>query len=96
MAVGIAMAQQMMQQQAGASAPPPIPGVAMPASAPAPAAPAAGTGLPELLSPADAAKALGVTEADVIQTIEAGELKARKIGSAYRITRAALDAFLNA
>ncbi len=93
MAVGIAMAQQMMQQQAagGSALPPPLPG----APAPAPA-PAAGGAIPELLTPADVAKALGVTEADVLQTIEAGDLKARKIGSAYRVTRAALDAFLNA
>ena len=99
MAVGLAMAQQMMQQQGapGTAAPPPIPGIGTPAAAQAApaAAPAAGM-LPELLSPADAAKALGVTEADVIQTIESGELKGRKIGSTYRITRAALEAFLNA
>ncbi len=99
MAVGLAMAQQMMQQQGapGTAAPPPIPGIGAPAGAQAApaAAPAAGM-LPELLSPADAAKALGVTEADVIQTIESGELKGRKIGSTYRITRAALEAFLNA
>jgi excisionase family DNA binding protein len=54
----------------------------------------AGGGLPELLNPADAAKALGVTEADVLQTIADGTLKAKKIGSAYRITRSALEEFL--
>ena len=37
---------------------------------------------------------LGVTEADVLTTIESGDLKAKKIGSAYRVTRAALDDFL--
>jgi excisionase family DNA binding protein len=47
-----------------------------------------------LMNPADVAKVLGVTEADVISTIEAGDLKAKKIGSAYRVTRAALDEFL--
>lgn len=99
MAVGIAMAQQMMQQQAAGGTPPPIPGIGMPPPAAAPAAaaaaaPAAGA-IPDLLTPADAAKALGVGEADVIQAIEAGDLKAKKIGTAYRITRAALDAFLN-
>ena len=99
MAVGIAMAQQMMQQQAaaGGTLPPPIQGIGMPPpAAPAAAgaaAPAAGM-IPDLLSPADAAKAMGVGEADVIQAIEAGDLKAKKIGTAYRITRAALDAFL--
>jgi excisionase family DNA binding protein len=49
---------------------------------------------PDLLTPADAAKALGVTEADVMASIEAGDLKAKKIGSAYRITRAAFNEFL--
>jgi len=46
------------------------------------------------MSPADVAKVLSVTEADVIASIEAGDLKGKKIGSAYRITRAALDEFL--
>ena len=46
------------------------------------------------MTPADAAKALGVTEADVMASIESGDLKAKKIGSAYRITRAAFDDFL--
>ena len=50
--------------------------------------------LPELLTPADAAKVLGVTEADVVATLESGDLKGKKIGSAYRITRGALDEFL--
>jgi excisionase family DNA binding protein len=55
-------------------------------------APAAG--IPELMSPAEAAQVLGVSEADVIASIEAGDLKGKKIGTAYRISRAALDAFL--
>jgi excisionase family DNA binding protein len=56
------------------------------------AAPA--TGIPELMSPAEAAKVLGVPEADVIASIDAGDLKGKKIGASYRITRSALDAFL--
>ena len=52
------------------------------------------TGIPELLSPAQAAQILGVSEADVIASVEAGDLKGKKIGAAYRISRAALDAFL--
>jgi excisionase family DNA binding protein len=90
LAVGMAIAQQMIKDQGfttAAGTPPPVPGAA---GAPAAAAP----GLPELLTPADAAKALGVTEADVMASIETGDLKAKKIGSAYRITRAALDQFL--
>lgn len=51
-------------------------------------------GIPELMSPAEAAKVLGVSEADVIASVEAGDLKGKKIGTAYRISRAALDAFL--
>ena len=37
---------------------------------------------------------MGVSEADVIATIESGDLKAKKIGSQFRITRASLDDFL--
>ncbi len=88
MAVGMAMAQQMMQQQGGVLAPQATPGAAVP-----PPIPAAATA-PELLSPADAAKVLGVSEADVLATLEAGDLKGKKIGSTWRITRAALDQFL--
>ena len=40
------------------------------------------------------AQTLGVTEADVIATIDAGDLKGKKIGTQYRITKAALDEFL--
>src|SRR4051812_40490957 len=96
MAVGMAMAQQMMAQQGGVlgpqatpaagATPPPLPTAA---AAPAPAA------APDLLSPADAAKVLGVTEADVLATLESGDLKGKKIGTTWRITKAALDAFLN-
>jgi excisionase family DNA binding protein len=48
----------------------------------------------EILNPAQVAQMLGVTEADVLATIESGELKAKKIGTAWRINRAALDQFL--
>jgi excisionase family DNA binding protein len=89
LAVGLAIAQQLMQQQ-GPGAP------AAPAGAGQAAGPAAGPapGLPEVLDPAAVAKVLNVSEADVIAAIEAGDLKGRKIGSAYRVTRAALDEFL--
>lgn len=79
-AMGFAMANQMVNQPGGILGTPP-----------APASPA---GLPELLTPADVAKVLGVSEADVLSTLEAGDLKGKKIGSAWRITRAALDDFL--
>lgn len=86
-AMGFGMAQQMMAQGAfnlgGAQQPPPLPGQA------APAAPAS-----DVLTPAQVAQTLGVTEADVLASIEAGDLKGKKIGSQYRITKAALDEFL--
>jgi len=88
MAVGMAMAQQMMQQSGGIGA------QSTPPAAPPPLPSAAAAAIPELLSTADAAKALGVSEADVLATLEAGDLKGKKIGSTWRITRTALDAFL--
>jgi excisionase family DNA binding protein len=45
----------------------------------------------DVLTPAQVAQALGVSEADVISSIESGDLKAKKIGSQYRITKAALE-----
>jgi excisionase family DNA binding protein len=50
---------------------------------------------PELLGLAEAARVLGVSEADVMAAITEGALKAKKIGSQYRITRAAIEAFLS-
>ena len=59
-------------------------------------APAAGSPPqgPDLMGLPEAARFLGVTEADVMAAITEGGLKAKKIGSQYRITKAALDAFL--
>ena len=90
LAVGMAIAQQMMKDQGGFALAPARGAPAAGAAAPPPVPP----GIPELLTPADAAKVLGVTEADVMASIESGDLKAKKIGSAFRITRAALDQFL--
>jgi excisionase family DNA binding protein len=87
---GLAMGQQMMQAMGSAQATPAAVSPPQPASGPVPPV----IGAPELLSPADAARTLGVTEADVMATIQSGELKAKKIGAAYRISRAALDEFL--
>jgi excisionase family DNA binding protein len=50
---------------------------------------------PELLAPADAARVLGVSEADVLAVLQSGELKGKKIGSTWRITRAALNSYLS-
>jgi len=49
---------------------------------------------PELLGPAEAAAALGVSLADVMTVLESGELKGKKIGASWRITRTALNAYL--
>jgi excisionase family DNA binding protein len=82
MAMGFGMAQEMMKSMQNQ----PLPGTAT-ATQPA--------GMPELLSPAEAAQILGVTEADVIASLDAGDLKGKKIGTTYRITRAALERFLS-
>ena len=52
-------------------------------------------GQTDLLAPADVARRLGVTEADVLAIIEAGELPARRIGTAFRVKRSELDAYLS-
>ncbi len=54
----------------------------------------AGSDLPPVMTPAEAAQVLKVSEEDVLAAIEAGELKARKIGKAVRISREALLKFL--
>jgi len=51
-------------------------------------------GLPELLSPAQVAQALGVAEPDVLALVQSGKLAAKQIGSALRIKRSALEAYL--
>ena len=86
---GLAMGQQMMAAMGAAQATPPV--------APAAAAPPSGSapgGMPELLGTADVARVLGVSEADVLATLEKGELKGKQIGSTWRVTKAALEAFL--
>jgi len=77
---GLAMGQQMLNALGGQGA----------ANVPA----TAGAGTPELLGPADAARVLGVSEADVMAALGDGSLKGKKIGSAWRITRGAIDEFL--
>jgi excisionase family DNA binding protein len=69
LAVGLSIAQQIMQSQ--------------------------GAGAADLLTPADVARRLSVSEPDALAIIESGELPAKKIGSSYRIKRSALDAYLS-
>jgi len=78
---GLAMGQQMMAAMNAGQTPPPI-------------APAGAGGTPELLGSADVAKVLGVSEADVLATLEKGDLKGKKIGSTWRVAKTALDEFL--
>jgi excisionase family DNA binding protein len=82
---GLAMGQQMMAALGSAQT---TPTGAMPPVIPA------GGAIPELLGMSDVAKALGVSEADVLATLEKGELKGKKIGSTWRVTKTALDEFL--
>ena len=87
LAVGFGLAQQMMKDgfMSGHAAPT----VSVPSTPTA-----ASAGLPELLSPAEAAQALGVSEADVMTVLESGDLKGKKIGAAWRIPRAALTSYM--
>ncbi len=50
--------------------------------------------IPSVMTPAEAAQILRVAEEDVIAAITSGDLKAKKIGSAYRISKESLEAFL--
>lgn len=51
--------------------------------------------IPEVMTPGEAAKILKVSEEDVISAIESGDLKAKKLGKAYRISNDSLEEFLN-
>ncbi len=55
---------------------------------------AAGAAMSDVMTPAEAAAVMRVAEEDVMAAITSGELKAKKIGNAYRISKDALDAFL--
>src|SRR6266851_1841346 len=89
MAVGMAMAQQMMNQPGGIMGAQATPGVSSPAAAPPPAA------APDLMTPAQVAELLGVAESDVVASLDSGDLKGKKIGSQWRITKTAIDQFLH-
>jgi excisionase family DNA binding protein len=81
-AMGMAAMQNLQNQQAPQQ---------LPQAAP-PTAESGGT--PDVMTPAQAAVFLQVSPEDVVAAIEAGDLKARKIGSAYRISKANLEEFL--
>jgi len=70
MAVGMSIADQLMNQRASRAEP------------------------LDVLSPEQVAAILNVQEADVLGSLESGDLKGKKIGSQWRVTRAAVDQFL--
>jgi excisionase family DNA binding protein len=55
---------------------------------------AAAASMPDVMTPSEAARFLQVSEEDVVAAIKAKELKAKKIGKGYRISREALQEFL--
>ncbi len=55
---------------------------------------AASGGIPDVMTPAEAAAILKVSEEDVLAAIKDNSLKAKKMGNAYRISKAALEDFL--
>jgi excisionase family DNA binding protein len=57
--------------------------------------PPSGGGPPPIMTPSEAASYLKVAEEDVLAAIEAGQIKAKKIGNAYRISKEAVDEFLS-
>ncbi len=83
MGMGAAMAQAMgqaMTPQSGEQAP------SAARSAPS---------VPEIMTLSEAAAYMRVGEEDVLAVIQSGELKAKKIGTSYRISKNAVDEFLS-
>ncbi len=78
--MGAAMAQVMSQGMAGAAQQP----GAQPSAS-----------VPEVMTLSEASVYMRVGEEDVLAVIESGELKAKKIGTSYRISRKAIDEFLS-
>ena len=54
----------------------------------------AAAGIPDVMTPSEAAAILKVSEEDVKAAIADGSLKAKKLGNAYRISKASLEEFL--
>ena len=85
-AMGMAAMQSMQQQQQQPQQQQQQSQQAAPASESA--------GMPDVMTPQQAAEILQVSYEDVVAAIEAGDLKARKIGNAYRISKANMEEFL--
>lgn len=82
---GMGLGQAIGQSLQGMNAP-----QTQPAQTQQPATPAT----PDVMTPGEAAAYLRVSEEDVVAAITAGELKAKKIGNAYRISKESLDTYL--
>lgn len=82
MGIGNVLSQSLQGMQPGQS------------TAPTPSPSSTPPTIPPVMTPSEAAAFLRVSEEDVIAAINAGELKAKKIGNAYRISKEALEEFL--
>ena len=85
MGMGVGMAGMISQAMAGATQQP---------ASPASAAPLAPTATPDVMTVAEAAAYLKVSPADIQTLISSGQVKAKQIGSDYRISKKVLDDFL--
>jgi excisionase family DNA binding protein len=56
---------------------------------------AKGAGMPDVMTPSEAAAILKVSEEDVMAAINDKSLRAKKMGNAYRISKSALEEFLS-
>lgn len=56
---------------------------------------AAASKIPDIMTPAEAAQVMKVAEEDIMAAIKDGSLKAKKVGSAYRISKDNLESFMN-
>jgi len=56
---------------------------------------AGGAKMPDIMTPAEAAQFMKVTESDILDAINDGSLKAKKVGKAFRISKDNLEAFMN-
>ena len=61
----------------------------------APGGAAGGAKMPDIMTPAEAAQFMKVTESDILDAINDGSLKAKKVGKAFRISKDNLEAFMN-
>lgn len=89
MGIGNVIGQSLQGMTGAAAASKPPAAGDSPAGGAAPAGPA-----PAIMTPAEAAQVLRVSEEDVLAAIQSGDLKAKKIGNAFRISKESLDAFL--